>query len=60
MTGGSPREGLEAQLEAEVKIGGRGQNRGHGGHGGHGGRGPVWRPLGGPLHPIGDEPLKKF
>ena len=22
--------------------------------------GPVWRPLGGPLHPIGDEPLKKF
>ena len=39
MTGGSPQEGLEAQLEAEVKIGGRGQNRGHGGHGGHGGRG---------------------
>ena len=22
--------------------------------------GPVWRPPGGPLHPIGDEPLKKF
>ena len=22
--------------------------------------GPVWRPPGGPLDPIGDEPLKKF
>ena len=30
MTVGCPQQGLEAQLEAEVKIGGRGQNRGHG------------------------------
>ena len=22
--------------------------------------GTVWRPPGGPLHPIGDEPLKKY
>ena len=54
MTVGCPQEGLEAQLEVEVKIevteatevtevGG-----------------PVWRPPGGPLDPIGDEPLKKF
>ena len=57
MTVGCPQQGLEAQLEAEVKIevteatevtevtevGG-----------------PVWRPLRGPLHPIGDEPLKKY
>ena len=36
MTVGCPQVGLEAQLEAEVKTGGRGQNRGHGGRGGHG------------------------